>query len=133
VKGIMTAEDAARALDVGVAGIVVSNHGGRTLDTQPSTISVLPEIAEAVGGRVPLLFDGGIRRGSDVFKALALGASAVLIGRAYIYGLAAAGAAGVAHVIHILRAELELTMALTGCRTLGDISSSLVLHRARDS
>jgi 4-hydroxymandelate oxidase len=129
VKGIMTAEDAARALDVGIAGIVVSNHGGRTLDTQPSTISVLPEIADAVGGRVPLLLDGGVRRGSDVFKALALGASAVLIGRAYIYGLAAAGAAGVAHVIHILRAELELTMALTGCRVLSDISPSLVRHQ----
>jgi 4-hydroxymandelate oxidase len=126
LKGITTAEDAKRAVDAGVAGIVVSNHGGRTLDTLPSTISMLPEIAAAVGGRLPLLFDGGIRRGSDVFKALALGANAVLIGRPYVYGLAVAGALGVSHVIHILRAELELTMALTGCRDLRDIGPSLV-------
>ena len=126
VKGIMTAEDAERAVASGVAGIVVSNHGGRTLDTVPATIGVLPEIADAVGGRLPLLLDGGIRRGSDVFKAVALGASAVLIGRPYVYGLAAAGALGVSHVIHILRAELELTMALTGCRELRDIERSLI-------
>lgn len=126
LKGIMTAEDAKRALDANVAGIVVSNHGGRTLDTQPATISVLPEIADAVGGRIPLLLDGGIRRGSDVFKALALGASAVLVGRPYVYGLAAAGAVGVSHVIHILRAELELTMALTGCRDLREIGPALI-------
>lgn len=126
LKGITTAEDATRAVDAGVAGIVVSNHGGRTLDTLPSTIRMLPEIADAVGGRLPLLLDGGIRRGSDVFKALALGANAVLIGRPYVHGLAAAGALGVSHVIHILRAELELTMALTGCRELRDIGPSLV-------
>jgi 4-hydroxymandelate oxidase len=89
-------------------------------------MSVLPEIADAVGGRLPLLLDGGIRRGSDVFKALALGANAVLVGRPYVYGLAAAGALGVSHVIHMLRAELELTMALTGCRDLRDIGPSLV-------
>jgi 4-hydroxymandelate oxidase len=87
---------------------------------------VSPEIADAVGGRLPLLLDGGIRRGSDVFKALALGANAVLVGRPYVYGLAAAGVLGVSHVIHILRAELELTMALTGCRDLRDIGPSLV-------
>jgi len=126
LKGIMTVEDAGRAVDAGAAGIVVSNHGGRTLDTLPASISVLPAIADAVGGRLPLLLDGGIRRGSDVFKALALGAQAVLIGRPYVYGLAAAGALGVSHVIHILRAELELTMALTGCRELSDIGPSLV-------
>ena len=126
LKGIMTAEDAKRAVDAGAAGIVVSNHGGRTLDTLPSSISVLPEIADAVGGRLPLLLDGGIRRGSDVFKALALGARAVLVGRPYVYGLAAAGALGVSHVIHILRAELELTMALAGCRDLRDIGPSHV-------
>ena len=126
IKGVMTAEDARRALDAQVSGIIVSNHGGRTLDTQPPTVCVLPEIAEAVGGRVPLLVDGGIRRGSDVFKALALGANAVLVGRPYVYGLAAAGAVGVSHVIHILRAEFELTMALTGCRILEDISPALV-------
>jgi 4-hydroxymandelate oxidase len=126
LKGVVTWEDAKRALDAGVDGIVVSNHGGRTLDPLPPTIAVLPEIADAVGGRLPLLLDGGVRRGSDVFKALALGARAVLIGRPYMYGLAAAGALGVSHVIHILRAELELTMALTGCRFLKDISSALV-------
>ncbi|MDB5656812.1 MAG: lldD [Tardiphaga sp.] len=126
VKGIMTAEDADEAIATGIAGIIVSNHGGRTLDTQPATITVLPEIAEAVGGRVPLLLDGGIRRGSDVFKALALGADAALIGRPYMYGLAAAGMTGVAHVMQILRAELEMTMALTGCNTLADIDASRI-------
>lgn len=128
LKGIMTADDARRAISEAVDGIVVSNHGGRTLDTQPSTIHVLPEIAEAVAGRVPLLLDGGIRRGSDVFKSLALGATAVLVGRPYIYGLAAAGAVGVAHVLHILRAELEVTMALTGCRDLEAVTPSLVRY-----
>jgi 4-hydroxymandelate oxidase len=124
IKGIMTAEDARRAVAETVDGIVVSNHGGRTLDTQPSTIDMLPEIVGAVAGRVPVLLDSGIRRGSDMFKALALGAAAVLVGRPYIYGLAAAGAVGVAHVLHILRAELEVTMALTGCRDLAAIDSS---------
>ena len=126
IKGIMTVEDAAQAIASGVDGIVVSNHGGRTLDMQPASIDVLPEIAEAVQGRVPLLLDSGIRRGSDVFKALALGASAVLIGRPYIHGLAAAGAVGVSHVVQILRAELEVTMALTGCKDLGAIGRHLL-------
>ncbi|TDR85135.1 alpha-hydroxy acid oxidase [Enterovirga rhinocerotis] len=128
VKGVMTEEDARAALDCGVDGIVVSNHGGRTLDTQPATISALPAIAAAVDGRVPLVLDGGIRRGSDVFKALALGASAVLIGRAFMFGLAAAGAVGVAHVLRIIRAELEMTMALTGCRDLAAIRADRVSH-----
>lgn len=122
VKGVMTAEDARRAAAMGIDGVIVSNHGGRALDSQPATIDVLPEIAEAVGGRVPLLVDGGIRRGSDVFKALALGAKAALIGRPYVYGLAAAGAIGMSHVLHILRAELEVTMALMGCRNLDAIT-----------
>lgn len=126
VKGVMTAEDARRAVAMGIDGVIVSNHGGRALDGQPATIDVLPEIAEAVGGRVPLLLDGGIRRGADVFKAIALGATAALIGRPYVYGLAAAGAIGVSHVIHILRAELEVTMALTGCRDLAAITSAAV-------
>lgn len=126
VKGVMTGEDAKSAAAIGIDGVIVSNHGGRALDSQPPTIDVLPEIAEAVGGRMPILFDGGIRRGSDVFKALALGASATLIGRPYVYGLAAAGAVGVSHVLHILRAELEVTMALTGCRDLDAISSAAV-------
>lgn len=124
IKGIMTAEDAKLAVNEGVDGIIVSNHGGRTLDTQPSTIDILPEVIEAVAGRMPVLLDSGIRRGNDVFKALASGAAAVLVGRPYIYGLAAAGAVGVAHVMHILRAELEVTMALTGCRDLAAIGPS---------
>lgn len=127
LKGITRADDARRALEAGAAGIVVSNHGGRVLDTQIATIDALPAIAEAVQGRVPLLLDGGIRRGSDVFKALALGADAVLVGRPYLHALATAGAPGVAHVLHLLRIELEMTMALCGCRTLADIDrSSLV-------
>lgn len=121
LKGITHPEDAELGLDYGAAGIIVSNHGGRTLDTLPATIDMLPGIARAVNGRAPVLLDGGIRRGSDVFKALALGANAVLVGRPYIYALAAAGAAGIAHVLHILRTELEVTMALAGTPTLADI------------
>ena len=121
LKGIMSPQDAQLAADHGVDGIVVSNHGGRTLDTACASIQALPRIADAVGGRMPLLFDGGVRRGTDVLKALALGASAVLIGRPYLYGLATAGAVGVAHVLNILRAELEVSMALTGCSTLAKI------------
>lgn len=124
LKGIMDAEDARLALAAGVHGLVVSNHGGRTLDSQPATIDVLPEIAAVVQGRVPLLLDGGIRRGADVFKALARGATAVMVGRAAIHGVAAAGAPGVAHVLRLLRAELELTMALAGCPRLSAIDAS---------
>ena len=120
-------EDAQRAVAEGVDGIIVSNHGGRTLDGQPATIEVLAHIAAAVQGRVPLLLDGGIRRGTDVFKALALGADAVLVGRPYVYGLAAAGASGVAHVVQLLRAELEVAMALTGCRDLAGINATSLL------
>ncbi|WP_330115015.1 alpha-hydroxy acid oxidase [Pseudomonas sp. JS3066] len=126
VKGVMNPLDAVRAVEHGVAGVVVSNHGGRTLDGLPATLDVLPAIAQAVQGRVPLLLDGGVRRGTDVFKALALGATAVMIGRPYVHGLATAGAAGVAHVLHLLRTELEVAMALTGCSTLTDINASLV-------
>lgn len=126
VKGIMSSDDATRALTEGVSGIIVSNHGGRVLDSQPSSLAVLPEIARTVEGRIPVLMDGGIRRGSDVLKALALGAKAVLIGRPYIYGLATAGAIGVSHVIQILRAELEEAMVLTGCRDLAAIDSSIL-------
>lgn len=127
LKGIVHPDDARKALALGVAGIVVSNHGGRTLDSQPASIDALPAIAAAVAGRLPLLLDGGIRRGSDIFKALALGASAVLIGRPWVYALAAAGPLGVAHTIKLLQDELAVTMALCGCRTLADITPDFVL------
>lgn len=126
IKGVLTGEDAAKAVEVGVAGIIVSNHGGRQLDYAPSTISVLEEVVQAVGGRLPVLFDGGIRRGTDIFKALALGAQAVLIGRPVIYGLAAKGEHGVRHVIEMLRDELELTMTLCGCRSIKEITRNRV-------
>lgn len=126
LKGILSPDDARRAVEAGASAIVVSNHGGRTLDTAPATIDALPAIAREVGGRVPLLLDGGIRRGTDVLKALALGADAVLVGRPCVHALAAAGAVGVAHVLHLLRAELEMAMALTGCRTLADIDESVI-------
>ena len=129
VKGIMLPNDARRAVEAGVAGIILSNHGGRTLDTLPATIDVLPLIAAEVRARVPLLLDGGIRRGTDVLKALALGAKAVLIGRPYIYGLAVAGAIGVAHVVNILRAELEIAMVLTGCRQLAEIDEKVLWRK----
>lgn len=121
IKGITTDTDAALAMECGAAGIIVSNHGGRTVDTLPATIEALPAVMATVRDRVPVLVDGGIRRGTDVFKALALGATATLIGRPYVYALAAAGAPGVAHVLHMLRTELEVAMALTGCKTLADI------------
>ncbi|XP_062008781.1 peroxisomal (S)-2-hydroxyacid oxidase GLO4-like isoform X2 [Rosa rugosa] len=126
VKGILTHEDARKAVKVGVAGIVVSNHGARQLDYTPATISVLEEVVQAVGGKVPVLFDGGIRRGTDVFKALALGAQAVLVGRPVIYGLAANGENGVRKVMKMLKDELELTMALSGCPSVKDITRSHV-------
>lgn len=123
LKGILHPADAQQAAALGVAGLIVSNHGGRTLDTSLATAQALPAVVQAVQGRLPVLVDGGIRRGTDVFKALALGASAVLVGRPAIYGLAHAGAAGVAHVLRLLRDELEATMALMGCATLVEISS----------
>jgi len=124
LKGILHPDDARLALEEGVDAVIVSNHGGRTLDTVPASIDALPAVAEAIAGRIPLLLDGGIHRGTDVFKALALGASAVLVGRAFVHGLAAAGAPGVAHVLHLLRTELEMAMVLAGCRTLADIDCS---------
>lgn len=126
LKGILNPEDAELAIRAGVDGIIVSNHGGRCLDTLPSTISVFPSVAEKVAGRVPLLVDGGIRRGTDVLKALALGAKAVLIGRPYIFGLAAGGAAGVTRVVELLRDEFKMAMALTGRRTLAEIDRSVI-------
>ena len=123
LKGVMHPADARQARQLGVAGLVVSNHGGRTLDTAPSTAAVLPRIRQALGADVPLLVDGGIRRGTDVLKAIALGANAVLIGRPYIYALANAGAMGVAHVLRLLRDELEIAMALCGCATLAEVTA----------
>jgi isopentenyl diphosphate isomerase/L-lactate dehydrogenase-like FMN-dependent dehydrogenase len=125
-KGILSAEDARRCLDHGLDGIIVSNHGGRALDCSPSSLEVLPEIVDAVGGKVPVLVDGGFRRGSDVLKALALGASAVCLGRAPRWGLGSFGAAGVQRVLEILQAELVLAMAHTGRPTLSSIDRTLV-------
>lgn len=126
VKGILTGEDATLAVEHGVDAIVVSNHGGRQLDACPAPLDVLPEVVDAVGGRVPVLMDGGVRRGTDVVKALALGAAAVLVGRPVVWGLAAEGEAGVAGVLEILRAEVENAMALAGCRTVAEIDRDLV-------
>jgi 4-hydroxymandelate oxidase len=121
LKGVLCADDAARAVAEGLDGVIVSNHGGRTLDTLPAAIDALPRVAERVAGRVPVLCDGGIRRGTDVLKALALGADAVLLGRPVFHGLSVAGATGVAHVLKILRTELEVAMLLAGCPTIGTI------------
>lgn len=126
LKGIMTGEDAEIALAHGVDGLIVSNHGGRVLDTVPASLDALPGVVRQVAGRVPVLMDGGIRRGTDVLKALALGARAVLVGRPCLYGLAVAGPAGVAHVLHLLRCEFEVAMVLTGCRTLADIGPQVI-------
>jgi len=126
VKGVLTAEDARRAVDEGAAAIVVSNHGGRQLDCVPSSLRVLPQIVKAINGQTEILMDGGIRRGSDIIKALCLGARAVLCGRAYAYGLAAAGEAGVNRAIEILRADLDRTMRLLGCASIAELDRSYV-------
>lgn len=126
LKGIMHPADAAKALAIGAAGIVVSNHGGRVLDSVPATMLALSGVVAAVNGAIPVLVDGGIRRGTDILKAHALGASAVMIGRPYAHALATAGALGVAHLIRLLREELEIAMALTGCKTLDAISESVL-------
>ena len=125
LKGITHPADARLALEHGAAGVVVSNHGGRTLDTMPSTAELLPAVVQAVDGAMPVLVDGGVRRGTDVLKAMALGASAVLVGRPIVHGLANAGAQGVAHVLRLLRDELEVAMALCGCRQLSEAASVL--------
>jgi L-lactate dehydrogenase (cytochrome) len=126
VKGILSPEDALRCVDFGADGVIVSNHGGRLLDGAPATLSVLPEIVGAVGDRADVLLDGGIRRGSDVAKALALGATAVLVGRPYHYGLAAGGEAGVGRVIDILLAELDRTLAFLGCTSVQALNLDFV-------
>jgi 4-hydroxymandelate oxidase len=125
-KGILRADDATRAVDAGCDGIWVSNHGGRQLDTSIAGVEALPEIADAVGDRALLVVDGGVRRGIDVLKGLALGADLVAVGRPIIWGLAVNGADGVQHVLEILRDELSLAMALAGCRTIGDVTPDLI-------
>jgi 4-hydroxymandelate oxidase len=129
VKGVLHPEDAVQLKTMGVAAIVVSNHGGRSLDGAPASINALPAIRAALGNQFPILLDGGIGTGSDIFKAIALGANAVLIGRPYIYALAVAGTLGVAHLIKLLRDELEVCMALAGCPTLADITSAAIFQR----
>jgi L-lactate dehydrogenase (cytochrome) len=126
VKGVITNDDARRAIDAGASAIVVSNHGGRQLDTVPSSLRALPGIVSAVNGQVEVLMDGGIRRGADIVKAICLGARAVLCGRAYAYGLAAAGQAGVARALEILREDLNRTMRLLGCPAISALDSSYV-------
>ncbi|CAD5323019.1 unnamed protein product [Arabidopsis thaliana] len=126
VKGLLTREDALKAVEAGVDGIVVSNHGARQLDYSPATITVLEEVVHVVKGRIPVLLDGGVRRGTDIFKALALGAQAVLIGRPIVYGLAAKGEDGVKKVIDMLKNEFEITMALSGCPTIDDVTRNHV-------
>jgi L-lactate dehydrogenase (cytochrome) len=126
VKGVLTGDDAKRSLDEGAAGVIVSNHGGRQLDGVAASLRALPEVVKAVGERAEILMDGGVRRGSDIVKALCLGARAVLIGRAYAHGLGAAGEAGVARAIAILRADLQRTLALLGCESVGELNRSYV-------
>jgi isopentenyl diphosphate isomerase/L-lactate dehydrogenase-like FMN-dependent dehydrogenase len=131
VKGVLTAEDAQLACEHGAAGIVVSNHGGRQLDGVAASIDALPEVVEAVAGRVEVLVDGGIRRGGDVVKALALGARAVLAGRAPLWGLAATGEGGARHVLELLREEIRLSLQLVGCTSPGDVTRAHVGRRER--
>lgn len=130
LKGILSPIEAARAVEAGVDGIIVSNHGGRQLDGAIATLDALPAIVEAVDGRVPILFDGGLRRGGDVVKALCLGARACLIGRPQLYGLAVGGEAGVAHVLEIYRREIDRVMGLLGARHLADLDASYLSRRA---
>ncbi|HEX8391203.1 MAG TPA: lactate 2-monooxygenase [Longimicrobium sp.] len=128
LKGILHPDDARRAVDAGMDGVIVSNHGGRQVDGCIATLDALPAVAEAVAGRIPVLMDSGIRGGADVFRALALGARAVCLGRPYVYGLALAGQAGVSEVIRNLLADFELTMALSGCRSLAEITRESVVR-----
>ena len=129
VKGILTGDDARRAADEGVAAIVVSNHGGRQLDGVSASLSALPEVVAAVRGQLEVLMDGGVRRGSNIAKAICLGARAVLVGRAYAYGLAAAGEAGVARAIELLREDLERTLRLLGCSSVAELNESYIESR----
>lgn len=131
VKGLVAPDDARLAVEHGADGLILSSHGGRVLDGMPAAIDVLPLVREALGADVPLLVDGGVRLGADVVKALALGAQAVLVGRPQMHALAVGGFAGVAHMLHMLRAELELAMAQLGCRTVADIGPQCLFGTAR--
>jgi len=126
IKGVLTGDDARRAIDSGASAVVVSNHGGRQLDYLPASLTALPEVVSAVHGQAEVLMDGGIRRGTDVVKAICLGARAVLVGRAYAYGLAAAGETGVARAIEILRTDLERTLTLLGCNSIAALDRSFI-------
>ncbi len=126
IKGILSADDARRAADTGVSAVIISNHGGRQLDHSPSPVSVLPGIADAVGDRVEVILDGGIRRGTDVIKALSLGARAVMTGRAYLFGLGAGGEAGVDRALELLRAEIKRNMMLTGCTSVRQLDGKYI-------
>ncbi|WP_207460513.1 alpha-hydroxy acid oxidase [Azospirillum sp. SYSU D00513] len=130
LKGILNPGDVAPAIEAGAQGIIVSNHGGRTLDTLPATIDVLPLVARAAAGQIPVLLDGGVRRGTDILKAIALGASAVLVGQPVLHALAVGGLAGVAHMLTILQTELEVAMALTGRASLAEIDPSVIFSPA---
>jgi lactate 2-monooxygenase len=128
LKGILHPDDAAHAVEAGMDGIIVSNHGGRQVDGSIAALEALPEVARAVDGRVPILLDSGIRGGADVFKALALGATAVLIGRPYVYGLAVGGRAGVREVIQNILSDFDLTMGLAGCRSVAEIGAEALVR-----
>lgn len=128
LKGIMEPEDAQRAVDAGADAIIVSNHGGRQLDGAPSSIAALPRIVDAVAGKTEIWFDGGIRSGQDVLRALALGAQSTMIGRAFLYALGAAGQAGVERALEIIQNELSITMGLCGIRTIDEISRDILLN-----
>jgi 4-hydroxymandelate oxidase len=128
LKGILHADDASEAVRRGIDGIVVSNHGGRSLDSAPATMDVLPLIVAAVGGRIPVLIDGGVRRGIDVVKALCLGATAVMVGRPYCWGLCVGGEQGVARVLQILDVETRMAMGLTGASHLGGLGEQLLYN-----
>jgi L-lactate dehydrogenase (cytochrome) len=133
LKGILDPDDARRAVEVGADGIVVSNHGGRQLDGAPSTIAALPAVAEAIGGRIELLMDGGVRSGIDVLRALALGANGVLIGRAWAFALGARGGAGVTRMLEMLRQELLVAMALTGHSDIASVGPDTLIRRVPDA
>jgi 4-hydroxymandelate oxidase len=128
IKGVMRPEDAERAVNLGCDAIVVSNHGGRVLDGVPGSLKMLPDITRAISGKAKILFDSGIRNGQDAFKALALGADAVMVGRPYVWGLSSCGALGVAHVIRLMRDELEMTMALSGAKNLQALKNGTYIY-----